>query len=310
MTTAATERTPARTARKEAKAGKQASLAAEVSGRKIFTAANADRHELYQLSVQNVEAEIDFVDEAFEELKGRKATKLREDFCGTGNTSCEWVRRRETNTAVGLDIDGPTLEWGQVHNVAPLTAEQQARVTLHNRDVMTPGDATGADIVLAMNFSYWLFKQRADLIAYFRAVHETLGDDGVFFLDHYGGSESMEETTDKRPIEGCEEHGPFTYIWDQHEFNPITGEMECRIHFKFADKTRMKDAFVYHWRLWGLAEIQDCLTEAGFSKVTVFWEGDELDEDGDETGEGNGEFTATEEGTADPAFVCYIGAEK
>ncbi len=308
--TTATDRTPARKAKKEDKAAKKAALAAEIAGKKIFTAATADRHELYQLSVQNVEAEIDFVDEAFEEIRGRKATSLREDFCGTANTSCEWVRRRDTNTAVSLDIDQPTLDWGMEHNVAPLTPDQQARVTLHNRNVLEPGDATGTDIILAMNFSYWLFQQRSQMIGYFKSVHASLADDGVFFLDHYGGSESQEETTDKRPIEGCDEHGPFTYIWDQHEYNPITGEMECRIHFKFEDKTRMKDAFVYHWRLWGLREIQDCLEEAGFSKVSVYWEGDELDEDGDETGEGNGEFTATTEGTADPAFVCYIAAQK
>ncbi len=52
-----------------------------------LTARTADRHELYQLSVQNVESEIDFVDAEFERLRGRKAVRLREDFCGTGNTS-------------------------------------------------------------------------------------------------------------------------------------------------------------------------------------------------------------------------------
>lgn len=89
----------------EAKAAKQA----KADG--AFSAANADRHELYQLSVQNVEAEIDFIDETFEQIRGRKGVLLREDFCGTGNTSTEWVRRRESNRAVGLDIDQPTLDW-------------------------------------------------------------------------------------------------------------------------------------------------------------------------------------------------------
>ncbi|MCA9297734.1 MAG: hypothetical protein KDA28_01630, partial [Phycisphaerales bacterium] len=59
-----------------------------------LTAKTADRHILYQESVQNVEAEIDFVDEQFRKRRGRHARRLREDFCGTANTSCEWVRRR------------------------------------------------------------------------------------------------------------------------------------------------------------------------------------------------------------------------
>ena len=36
-------------------------------------AATADRHRLYELSVQCVEAEIDFVDETYRALRGRKA---------------------------------------------------------------------------------------------------------------------------------------------------------------------------------------------------------------------------------------------
>ena len=56
-------------------------------GKKAFTAATADRHVLYQLSVQNVEAEIDFVDQTYKELRAKHAIRLREDFCGTGHTS-------------------------------------------------------------------------------------------------------------------------------------------------------------------------------------------------------------------------------
>lgn len=279
----------------EAKAAKQA----KADG--AFSAANADRHELYQLSVQNVEAEIDFIDETFEQIRGRKGVLLREDFCGTGNTSTEWVRRRESNRAVGLDIDQPTLDWGTEHHISQLSPEQQQRIVLHNRNVLEPGDAVGADCVLAMNFSYWLFKTRDELRNYFKSVRESLGEDGVFFLDHYGGSEAMTETREAKKIDD----GPgrkFTYIWEQKTFNPITNDMECRIHFKFPDKTRMNDAFVYHWRLWSLVEIQELLSEAGFTQVHVYWEGE------DDEGEGNGEYEPTREGAADPAFINYIVA--
>jgi len=66
----------------------------------------ADRHELYQESVQNSEFELDFIDETFETLTGRKAKVMREDFCGTAMSSVEWIQRRPDNTAVGVDFVG------------------------------------------------------------------------------------------------------------------------------------------------------------------------------------------------------------
>ena len=75
-------------------------------------ASKADVHALYQQAVQCVEAEIDFVDETFAKLRRRKARHLREDFCGTANAACEWVRRRRTNRAVAVDIDDAVLQPG------------------------------------------------------------------------------------------------------------------------------------------------------------------------------------------------------
>ncbi len=265
-----------------------------------LTAANADRHVLYQLAVQNVEAEIDFVDDTFKQLRGRRATRLREDFCGTGNTSCEWVRRRSANIAIGLDIDQDTLDWGMANNVAALPASARSRVHLLNRNVLEPGpDTDNMDAILAMNFSYWLFKDRATLRTYFQRVLESLAPGGIFFLDHYGGYESMREMTEKRDIDG-----KFTYVWDQHRYDPISGSMTCHIHFHFNDGSKMRKAFSYDWRLWTLPEIREILDEAGFRQSTVYWEGT------DEDGEGDGEFTPAEVGEADAAFVCYIVAEK
>lgn len=286
---------------RQKKLADKAAKNAEQTG--VWSASNTNIHELYQLSVQNVESEIDFIDETFEQIRGRKAVTLREDFCGTGNTSAEWVRRRTTNTAIGLDLDQPTLDFGHQTHVANLDEDAASRISLIHRNVLTPGDADGSDCVLAMNFSYWLFKTREELRNYFIAVRESLGEQGVFFLDHYGGSEAMTETREAKKIDD----GPgrvFTYIWEQKHFNPITGDMECRIHFKFPDKTKLNDAFVYHWRLWSMPEIRELLSEAGFANVVVYWEGD--DEDDDE--EGNGEYEPTLVGTADPAFISYIVA--
>jgi cyclopropane fatty-acyl-phospholipid synthase-like methyltransferase len=268
-----------------------------------LTAATANTHDLYEASVQNVEAEIDFVDKTFRKLRNRKARTIREDFCGTGNTSCEWVRRRDDNEAIGLDIDAATLEWGRQHKVSALTEDQAARVRLLEHNVLTPGDATGVDAVLAMNFSYWLFKTREALRAYFASARESLAADGVFFCDFYGGSEATSEMEERRKC-SIKGKGKFTYVWDQHKYNPITGDMHCCIHFEFPDGTKQKNAFTYDWRLWTLPEIRELLIEAGFQDAVVYWEGE------DEDGEGNGVFKPTTEGEADPAYICYIVARK
>lgn len=267
-----------------------------------YTARTADRHELYQLSVQNVEAEIDFVDATYTALRGKPAQTLREDFCGTAASACEWVKRRSANHAVGVDLDGPTLDWGRERNIQPLDPEAQKRVTLLQKDVRKPGPkGTGVDVVLAMNFSYWIFQTRQGIREYFKSVIDTLDDDGLFICDFYGGSDTMIEQEEVRKI-----NRHFTYVWDQHKYNPITGAMECRIHFKFPDGTEMPDAFIYEWRLWTLPEIRELLSEAGFEDVTVYWEGT----DPDDEEEGNGEFTPTMQGEADPAFICYIVSQK
>jgi len=262
-------------------------------------AETADRHLLYQEAVQNVESEIDFVDETYKAIRGRRATLLREDFCGTGNTSCEWVRRRSENRAFGLDLDQETLDWGLEHNVATLKKGAASRVALIHSDVRTPPpEATGVDIVLAMNFSYYIMASRKALREYFESVRRSLANDGLFFLDFYGGYEAFCEQDEERDVDG-----KFTYIWDQVKYNPISGQVECQIHFKFKDGSMMEKAFVYTWRVWTMPEVRELLEEAGFSKTTVYCEGT------DEDGEGDGEFEPAEDCDADASFIAYIVAE-
>ena len=267
-----------------------------LASNKPTQAEQADKHILYEQSVQCVEAEIDFVDETFEKLRGRKAVSLREDFCGTTNTSCEWVRRRDSNTACSVDIDPEVLAWGRDHHINALTEQQRARLTVVNNDVLL-AQTEPADVVLAMNFSYWLFRDRDSLRQYFSRAHAALVDDGVFFLDAFGGYEAFQE------LEESTKQNGFTYIWDQASYNPINGHCTCHIHFKFRDGSRINNAFTYHWRIWTLPEIIEVLTEAGF-KPTVYWEGT------DEDNEGNGVFTPATEGEADAGWIAYIVAEK
>ncbi len=261
----------------------------------------ADRHRLYELSVQCSEAEIDFIDDTFKKLRKRRATRLREDFCGTANVCCEWVRRRKRNHAIGVDLDAEVLQWGRSHQLAELKPAERKRVSLLEENVLSV-KTEPMEIISAMNFSYWLFKERKQLKRYFKRVHEQLADDGVFFMDAYGGYDSYREIEEEREIEDGEES--FTYVWEQEKYDPITGNLICHIHFDFEDGSRLKRAFTYDWRLWSLPEVRELLEEVGFGKITFYWQG--FDEDG----EADGIFVPVTEGEADAGWICYISAEK
>jgi hypothetical protein len=159
-------------------------------------------------------------------------------------------------------------------------------------------EADPVECILAMNFSYYGFKDRKTLKEYFSAVHRDLTDDGIFLLDAYGGSDSFLEMDEERDFDG------FTYIWDQRHVNPINGDVVNYIHFEFPNGSKLQRAFTYEWRFWTLPEIQDVLIEAGFSSVVVYWEG--TDEDGD----GNGVWAIDERGEACAGWVAYIAAVK
>lgn len=261
-------------------------------------AETADRHVLYEAAVQCVEAEIDFVDQEFQNLRGRRARNLREDFCGTASTSCEWVRRRADNSATGVDLDSEVLQWGTENRVANLDPAARERITLMQGDVLRVKTAP-QDIVLAMNFSYFSFKERAQLRSYFRRTLAALIDDGVFFLDCYGGYDAFRELNEHTKHEG------FTYVWDQASYNPVNGHTITHIHFRFKDGSRMKNAFSYDWRLWTLPEIREIILEAGFSRSVVYWQGWDDDEE-----EGTDEFEPVETADADAGWICYIAAIK
>jgi SAM-dependent methyltransferase len=265
--------------------------------RRQTMADKADIHELYEKSVQNVEHEVEFLQATFQQIRDRKAYVFREDFCGTASASCEWVKQGNEFQSFGVDIDSSVLEWGRKNRVARLSAAEQARVQLLEADVMS-AETPPADLLAAFNFSYFIFDTRDQLREYFKKAYAALKDDGVFFVDLFGGPEAQEETREKT------KHKRFSYIWHQAEFHPVTNYIRCHIHFKFKDGSKIKKAFTYEWRLWSAPEIREILAEAGFKKSTLYWEGE------DEDGEGNGEFTPEEKGEADLAWIAYIVAEK
>lgn len=265
--------------------------------KKPTMAEQVDIHELYEESVQNVEHEVEFLQETFERLRGRKAHSFREDFCGTASAACEWTKQGKEYTAIGVDIDPEVLAWGRRNRLGRLPEADRDRVTLIESDVLEV-ETPPVDILVAFNFSYWILETRELMRSYFERAHAALVDDGVLFLDAFGGSEAHEETKEKTKFDD------FTYVWHQAEFHPVTHHMRCHIDFRFKDGSKLKKAFTYEWRLWSLPELRELLLEAGFKNPTVYWEGE------DEDGEGNGIFTPDEKGEADLAWIAYIVAEK
>jgi hypothetical protein len=83
-------------------------------------AALADRHDLYQRSVQTPDRDIRWICNAYRALAGRDLRTFREDFCGTAALSCAFVKRHPDNHAIGVDLDGPTLAWGEARNLSAL----------------------------------------------------------------------------------------------------------------------------------------------------------------------------------------------
>jgi len=264
-------------------------------------AAQADRHRLYELAVQNPAAETAFIANRFRRLRGRPARLLREDFCGTAGVCREWVLRHRDNRAIGIDLDPEVLAWGRIHNIEPLKSSQRTRIVLKQANVLN-ARAEKVDAIAAMNFSYWLFTDRSTLKRYFKSAHRALVDDGVLFLDAFGGYDAFREMEEEREID--EDGLAFTYVWDQARFNPIDNRLLCHIHFAFTDGSRLDRAFSYDWRLWTLPEIQELLEECGFVKTTVYWQGFDAE------GEADGKFKPATRADADAGWICYLSAEK
>jgi hypothetical protein len=281
---------------KPEKAKTVAQRMAKLARKGELTAANADRHWLYEKSVQNAEVEVEFIDEVYAKEFGRKPILLREDFCGTANLCTEWVKLDVSKRALGVDYDEPTLQWGRENNLAPL-GDRAGAITLVRDDVRNVREPK-VEVLAATNFSWWGFKTRESLMGYMRNCHASLQDEGMMMMDCYGGPEAQIPQEEEREQDG------FDYIWDQDTFNPITNEITCYIDFVFPDGSRMKKAFAYDWRLWSLPETCEMLKECGFGRTVVYWEGT------DEDGEPDGDFQPSMEGDLAPAWVAYILAFK
>ncbi len=264
------------------------------SRKPALTARNSNKYALYEEAVYEPEADYDFIQRRFRQARGRPALRLREDFAGTSKLSALWAKRLPQGHAWAVDLDREPLVWGRKQHIAPLGAAA-ARVTQLHENVLTV-ETPKVDAVTAFNFSYWTFREREIMLAYFRRAFRALNEDGLFVLDLLGGPDAQKEIEEPRRCKG------FTYVWEQMPLDAITQNLTCHIHFRFPNGSSMKKAFTYHWRLWSVSELRDLLRDAGFAQVDVYWEG----EDG--RGRGNGLFTKRSHAVNEDAWVAYVVA--
>ena len=153
-------------------------------------------------------------------------------------------------------------------------------------------------MIAAFNFSYCVLKTRTDLLRYFRHVNRSLNSDGMFLVDNHGGTEIPMVSSETW---SC---GNFKYTWEVVDFDPITHRIVSKIHFSFKDGSRIRDAFVYDWRLWTLPELQELFAEAGFRNVHVLWE-----QTDSKSGYGNGVMRRVKRASLEGAWYAMVAGQ-
>ncbi len=263
------------------------------------TAAKAefDKYDYYRRAVQAPDVDVRFIRDAYKELRRREPGSLREDFCGTFSICCEWVKLGQRYEAYGVDLDAEPIFYGLTHYMPGLDGSQRERVRVQRDNVLNP-DLPRTDVVCAMNFSHYIFKDRGVMKSYFHNCLSTLKPGGILLVDCFGGSQCQEANEDVIAHKG------FKYYWEQESFDPVSANATFHIHFKRDGEKRREKVFSYDWRMWTIPELREMMAEAGFRKTHVYWEGTTR------AGTGNGVFNRSETGEECQAWVAYIVGEK
>jgi len=259
----------------------------------------ADKYACYQKSVQAPEHEVEFFEKAFKDSFQASPLSIREDFCGTFLVSTQWVKSGADRTAVCVDIDPEPLEWGRENNLPNLSEEQQSRIRILRQDVRKR-NRPQVDVLAAQNFSFWIFKTRAEVVDYFKIARANLKPQGILITDMMGGGECLVENRTDPPRTIGKGKKSFKYYWSQDRFDPVTHDASFHISFKFKDGSRLKKPFEYHWRFWSIPEVREMMAEAGFSESHVYFEGT------DETGEDDGIYRRVTEADSAATWISYV----
>lgn len=230
-------------------------------------AEQADKHLIYEQAVQSPEADVELIQRFYKQCRGRKAKRLREDFCGTGLTLSHWVRQGSRYSGEGYDIDAETVEWGRAQNFVAndIPPERGALYIADAREKSTEAP----DVRCAFNFSYWVFRERQEMVRYFKLARKDLAKNGVLMLDITGGTQSTLED----PFET--ELDDFSLIWQQKNYSPIDHSADLTLTFRFEDGSQIEPPYRYHWRVWSIPEVLEMLEEAGFAETRIWLQDDD-----------------------------------
>jgi hypothetical protein len=216
------------------------------------------------------------------------ARVLREDFCGTAAVARRWCvsgdNRGDDSRAVCVDLDERALARA---NERATDEGVPDRMRLVRGDALTdtarPEDGRWhPDVIWVGNFSIGYIHERATLVAYLRASRERLmrgtgGSRGVFVCDLYGGAGAFKLGSLERTHMG-RGNEVIKYHWRHEEADALSAMVTNSISFRVIVNGELAAeyprAFVYRWRLWGLAELREAMLEAGFTGAEVHQEVD------------------------------------
>jgi hypothetical protein len=276
--------------------------------------------ELYRRAVQHPMAEAAFLHRAYlNYAKGDPPLLLREDFAGTCAVASAWIMMDDEHQAMAVEAHGPTTRWAQRTSDREL-GDRADDLHIVEADVLDV-DGPKVDITCALNFSTFMYHDRASLKQYFKAARRGLRRDGLLVIDAYGGPGAMRVGTQTRavppppdvpreltsnapsgaPTVKASGQPGFTYHWEQRSFDPSSHRTECRIHFEMDDGKRVNSAFIYRWRLWTLPELIEVMLEAGFKRSTAW-----CDRYDSEVGTSDGIYRPIRQMPAREDWVAYV----
>ena len=156
----------------------------EMNGKIVTT----DKHALYLASVQDPLGDVERIKQIYKDIFLGYPMSLREDFSGTFALSCCFVQDSESNSAIAVDIDRDTLDYGIENYFINLSELEKNRLTILKQNSLSTTDKT--DLIATFNFSYCLLHERDELVRYFLHAYKSLNDKGMLLLDIFGGSDS------------------------------------------------------------------------------------------------------------------------
>ena len=224
-----------------------------------------DRFDLYELCTQTPALDVALL----RAIHGGAPRVLGEDFAGTAALSREWVRTVRGGRAIAVDRDPEPL--ARARDAVRLKGTARPRgVECVVADVRRV--ARKVDLLVALNFSWCMLHERRDLVAYLKRARRRLTRGGCFVADVYGGDGAFMRGKLREQRRGPDGER-IVYEFEQREADALTGRVVDALHFEITPRrgrrVRLRDAFVYDWRLWSVPELRDALHDAGFEKSEV-----------------------------------------